>query len=278
MKVLTLITLILFPAALFSQNTKLGDFSQDETVFYAQTKQVNQFFRRFNAEEDAMGKRTYVGDSVYRDLKARKKYLNILFDNSNYAITATEKNEFIDFVSNKKTPFYLDFHGKGLFAEVSSTFTWKKEKVSVVMYLRLEHQNLGYKWVISNVYFSKFDDYFVHLKDSTNVKMVLHPMSHELDFMNIHKIFNDYNNLDYYLEEHYKPDHLALFVEEVKNGNLKFDAVNNVKFHFFQVPGWYFEVNYVNRNNMNSGWLITNLLKINENDKKELIRNYTHEK
>lgn len=278
MKILSFIACFMLPLAVFCQNNNIGNFTRDESVFYAQTKQVNQFFRRFNAEEDITGKRTYTGDSIFRDVKARRKYLNMLFDNSNYAVTQQEKAEFIDYVMNKKSPVYLDFHARGLFAEVSSTFIWKKEKVSVVIYLRLEHQNLGYKWVISNIYFNKFDDYFAHLKDSTNLKMVLHPMSHELDFMNIHKIFRDADNLDYYLEEHYKPDHMAMFVEEIKDGNLKFEAVNNVKFHFFQVPGWYFEVNYLNRNDMNSGWLITNLLKINEKDKKELIRNYTHEK
>jgi hypothetical protein len=275
---LIILSLIIFPLILSGQNTSIGNFNRDETVFYAQTKQVNQFFRRFNAEEDLTGKRLYSGDNGYRDPKSRKKYLNILFDNDNYGISAQEKQAFIDFVTNQRNPVYLDFHAKGLFAEVSSEFLYKKEKVSVVMYLRLEHQNLGYKWVISNVYFNKFDQMFTHLEDTTNLSLILHPMSHELDFMNIHKIFRDPNNLDYYVEEKYKPDHLALFIAECKNGNLKFEAVNNVKFHFFQVPGWYFEVNYFNRNTNNSGWLISNLLKINDKDKQELIRNYTHEK
>jgi len=53
--------------------------------------------------------------------------------------------------------------------------------------------------------------------------------------------------------------------------------VNNVKFHFFQVPGWYFELVYFNRNDRNSGWLISNLLRVNEKEKRELIRNYTYE-
>jgi hypothetical protein len=102
-------------------------------------------------------------------------------------------------------------------------------------------------------------------------------MSHELDFMNINKVFRDEENLDYYLAADYRPDHMALFVEEVKSGNLKFEAVNNVKFHFFQVPGWYFELVYFNRNDKNSGWLISNLLRVNEKEKRELIRNYTYE-
>ena len=95
--------------------------------------------------------------------------------------------------------------------------------------------------------------------------------------MNLDKVFRDPVNIDYYLESHYTPDQLALFTMEVKNGDLKFETVSNVKFHFFQVPGWYFEISYFNRNDVNSGWLIDNMTRISEKDKKDLIRHYTHD-
>lgn len=277
MRILVVIIFLVFPWSLFSQNNSIGEFTRDESVFYAQTKQVDQFFHRFNAEEDAMGKRFYDHDSSYRDLKSRKKYLNILFDNSNGQIAAKDRSDFIDQVTSKKNPVFLDFHGNSWFAEVEASFYYKKEKVNMILYLKLEHQNLGYKWVFSNIYFTGFNSLFSHVGDTTNLKLILHPMSHEIDFMNIHKVFEDPSNLDYYLERDYKPDQLALFVDEIKNGSLKFDAVRNVKFHFFQIPGWYFEVSYFNRNESNSGWLISNLIKINPRDKQILIRNYTHE-
>jgi len=272
---LTAFLIILFPIILTGQN--YNSIPGDESVFYAQTKQVNQFFRRFNGEEDVKGNRLSNGDSTVRDLKMRKKYLPILFDNSNGAISSDMKDLFINQVLNKKNPFYLDFHGRNWFAELTASFLYKKEKVSIILYMKLVKQNLGYKWVISNVYFDKFQKIFVHLGDTNNNKLILHPLSHEVDFMNISKVFRDEENIDYYLENRYIPDQLALFVSEVKNGNLKFESVSNVKFHFFQVPGWYFEVNYFNRNEMNSGWLISNLLHVNEKEKTELIRNYTHE-
>ena len=103
-------------------------------------------------------------------------------------------------------------------------------------------------------------------------------MSHELDFMNLHKAFREPDNLDYYFEKEYQPDMTSLFVMEMKNGNLSFLSVNNLKFHVFQVPGWYFELSYFNRNENNSGWLISNLLRLNEKDKKALMQNYTHVK
>jgi hypothetical protein len=254
-----------------------NSYSGDESVFYAQTKQVNQFFRRFNGEEDVQGNRLYSGDSTVRDPKMRKKYLPILFDKSNGSVSSDMKDLFINQVLNKKNPFYLDFHGKNWYAELTTSFFYKKEKVNIIIYMKLEKQNLGYKWVFSNVYFDRFARIFSHVGDTTNNKLILHPLSHEIDFMNINKVFRDEENIDYYLEKNYIPDQLALFVEEIKNGNLKFESVNNVKFHFFQVSGWYFEVTYFNRNEMNSGWLISNLLHVNEAEKKELIRNYTHE-
>ncbi|MCK9219637.1 MAG: hypothetical protein PHF97_04515 [Bacteroidales bacterium] len=254
----------------------IGSWNGDETVFYAQTKQMNQFFQRFNGEETIQGKQLYPGDPNYRDPKARKKYLNMLFDLSNPAISNDTKFVFIDETLNKKNPVFLDFHSNGWFAEVAASFLYKKEKVNLILYLRLERQNGGYKWMFSNVYFDRFESWFTNVNDTVNVKYFIHPMSHELDFMNLHKVFKDPVNLDFYLERNYEPDMLALFVMEMKNGNLSFVSVNNVKFHVFQVPNWYFEVSYFNRNEMNSGWLISNLLRLTPREKKDLLRHYTH--
>jgi len=71
---LLLLTLLFhLPLWVVSQGS-IGSFSPDETVFYAQTKQMNQFFLRFNGEEDLQGKRLYPGDAGYHDIKARKGF------------------------------------------------------------------------------------------------------------------------------------------------------------------------------------------------------------
>lgn len=272
---LLLLTLLFhLPLWVVSQGS-IGSFSPDETVFYAQTKQMNQFFLRFNGEEDLQGKRLYPGDAGYHDIKARKGYIKMLFDQTNTGISDDAKFVFIEQALNKKNPVFLDFHGNSWFAEVSATFQYKKEKVTLILYLKLEKQNDGYKWMFSNVYFDRFASWFTHVNDTANLKYFIHPMSHELDFMNLHKIFREPGNMDYYLEREYQPDMLALFVMETKNNNLTFVSVDQVKFHFFQVPGWYFEVSYFNRNTMNSGWLISNILRVNELEKKELMTHYS---
>ena len=53
---------------------------EDESKLYAETKQVNQFFRRFNGEEDEKGERYYPKDKQYRSEKLRRKYIGMLFD------------------------------------------------------------------------------------------------------------------------------------------------------------------------------------------------------
>ena len=265
----------MLPMMGFTQGS-IGSLTGDESVFYAQTKQVNQFFLRFNGEEDIKGKRFFPGDPAYRDLKSRRKFLNILFDNANTGISADTKFVFIDEALNKKNPALLDFYSKGWFAEVATSFMYKKEKVNIILYLKIEKQLKGYKWVISNVWFDRFNSWFTHLNDTTNLRYFIHPMSHELDFMNLHKAFKEPENLDFYFEREYQPDMTGLFVMEMKTGNLTFVSVNNVKFHVFQVPNWYFEISYFNRNEMNSGWLISNILRLNEKEKRDLMKHYTH--
>ena len=49
----------------------VGQYLGDEAALYAETKQINQFFRRFNCEEDLQGKRLYEGDQSYHDQQSR---------------------------------------------------------------------------------------------------------------------------------------------------------------------------------------------------------------
>ena len=103
----------------------IGDFVDDETDLYTSTKQVNQFFRRFNGEEDLKGERYYPEDKDYRNPALRKQYLDNLFNNENTYLTAALKAEFINHLLDKKDPVFLEFHGGDWFAEVTTTFNYQ---------------------------------------------------------------------------------------------------------------------------------------------------------
>ncbi|MCD4736487.1 MAG: hypothetical protein K8R53_10610 [Bacteroidales bacterium] len=273
-QIITLIVVVFVSVIQAFAQFDLDGITEEESVFYAQTKQVNQFFRRFNGEEDRFGRRYYKGDSLYRDTNFRMMYLNMLFDKTSMSVPDNLKEEFINLAITDSLPFFLDFHGNHWFAELSTTFKYYNKKEKLILFLKLEKENLGYKWVLTNVYFDKFLKKFHKGEEGQVARSFLHPLSHELDFMNIHKAFDDLNYVEYYASKEYNPDYLSLLLYEIKQGNMKFESVDNLKFHFLQIKSWYFELSYFNRPDYNAGWLISKLFRINEKERKELLEFY----
>jgi len=265
-----LLVAVLTTIVISSFGQGIGKYLGDESFMYAETKQINQFFRRFNAEETLEGKRLYDGDPGYRDISMRTKYIQMLFDKENVNISSDVKASFIKEVTDSKKPEYLDYYGGRWFAEVDTKFTYQGQSRTVVLFLELEEENQGIKWVINNVYFYPFTELFY--TDSTAMKKFLHPMSHELDFMNLIKVFKEPKTVEYYFDHDYKPDFKTLFLYEVKRGNLVFETVQKVSFHFFQINNWYFQLQEFNRPGNNKGWLISNISRIPEEQKSQLLK------
>jgi hypothetical protein len=264
-----------FPFALTGQG--IGEYLGDESVLYAETKQVNQFFRRFNGEEDEEGNRYYQGDKRFRDVDLRKKYLSMLFDNQNPGISNKLKSKFVQEVNGKADPVILDFHGGEWFAEVNAKFTYKGREENAILFLKLQEEKVGSKWILTRAYFAPFAKLFS--SDTTGGVEFLHPMSHELDFMNLRKVFQDNKEkVDQFTARGYQPDFLSILLYEIKNSNLRFKTVMNVKFHFFQVDGWYFQLSKFNRPGYNRGWLISDLVEVNPKERELLTKYIYYEK
>ncbi len=271
-----LILLFLFQAfSGFSQTLLPAGQHEDETVLYAMNKQVNQFVRRFNMEEDQFGKPLKSTDPKYHNNKLRRKILPLMFDMHNPRTSGKLKKFFIDDVTDSKHPVFLNFLDKNWYAEVSATFLNKyNEPVDLIIFLTLEEAGKGSKWIISNVYDTDLHRLFPVESTEKQAKYFLHPQSHELDFMNLRKALNNPENIEYYASTGFQPDYLSLFFYLMKTGDLKFSHINKVKFHFLQIKNWYFELSWFNRNENNSGWLISNLKYVDENEKRELIKFY----
>ncbi|MFC5624620.1 hypothetical protein [Algoriphagus winogradskyi] len=249
---------------------------KDDGKFAASTKQLNQFFRRFNAEESPTDGniRYYPGDSAYHSTSLRKGFLQILFDNQTSSVTNDLKTEFINAVLSPSYPQYINFHREGWLAEVQAEFIYKGKRETATLILKLQPEGLGYEWVIDEVSFPPFRNIFN--KPVGDGKDFLHPLSHELGFMNLRRAFQDSNSPEAFTETNFKPDYLTLFLYEMKQNNIRYDTVTDVKFHFFQIEGWYFEVQQFNRPGFNTGWLISNLVKLNPGDK-ESIQKYIYD-
>lgn len=277
MKKYFLLYLIILTSFVYKANAQiynnLGDVQNDERALYTMTKQMSQFISRFNYEEDQYGKKINPDSPDFRNKDKRKTILPLLFDMENERTSGSLRDFFIEDLT-KNDSNYLEFLGGKWYSEVSATFKWKGEDVEISMILAIEKENLGSKWVLTNVYFSDFSKMFPKGDISEQQKHFLHPMSHELDFMNIYKIFKTPECIEYYASNSYSPDYLSIFFYEIKQGNLVFQKVNSEKFHIFQVDKWYFEVSWFNRDGYNSGWLISNLIFLKDDEKNELLKFY----
>lgn len=244
---------------------------EDDGRFAASTKQVNQFFRRFNGEESQDGKqRYYSGDKEYRDRALRRQFIGILFDNETSSTPKSLKNEFLNTVNAENYPQYLNFHGGDWFAEVHSIFSFQGKREPVVLFMKLQPEGLGFEWVIDRISFDPFKEAFN--KPEGDGKKFLHPLSHELGFMNLRRALEENKKPESYTPSDFKPDYLTLFLYEIKKGNIRFETVTDVKFHFFQIKDWYFELSQFNRPGFNTGWLISNLVKLGERDKEVILK------
>ena len=267
--ILALTIAIVWPVA----GQTIGDFKMDETELYAMTKQMGQFMRRFNYEEDQFGEKLNPKDPRYRSNEMRRKSLPILFDQQKYGTQTDLQRYFIEDVT-KDDSTYMTFLGGRWYSEVSTTFRYNGKLVNVSLILAVEKEGLGSKWVLTNVYFSEFNKLFPNGEMAEREKHFLHPMSHELDFMNIYKAFQNPEVIEYYASKEFQPNYLTLFFYEIKQGKLVFQHVDSVKFHVFQIKDWYFEVSWFNRSGMNSGWLMSNVIYMPKKEKTNLIKFY----
>ena len=251
----------------------IGDFKMDETELYAMTKQMGQFMRRFNYEEDQFGEKLNPKDPRYRSNEMRRKSLPILFDQQKYGTQTDLQRYFIEDVT-KGDSTYMTFLGGRWYSEVSCTFRYNGKPVNIMLILAVEKEGLGSKWVLTNVYFSDFNKLFPNGEMAEREKHFLHPMSHELDFMNIYKAFQNPEVIEYYASKEFQPDYLTLFFYEIKQGRMVFQHVDSVKFHVFQIKDWYFEVSWFNRSGLNSGWLMSNVIYMPEKEKTNVLKFY----
>ncbi len=255
--------LICLPFMLPAQIVQGDGSTRDESELYASTKQVNQFFRRFNGEEDQKGRRFYEGDKEFREVSLRKNYITLLFDRENQNISSELKKSFINDVTDKRNPKLHNFHNEGWISEVNAVFSRNGKEENILLFFKIQEEGKGFEWVLDQVSSSHYQQFFE--KKDNEEKPFLHPMSHELDFMNLHKSLRQENAVDFTGDD-FEVDPLSIFLYEMGSEQIQFKTVTSSKFHFFQCEGWYFQIAEYNRRGYNSGWLISDLTPIKKDD------------
>lgn len=276
-KLAALLALIIaFEAAVFRNS-----FSQvitepvnpNEKIFLARTKLFNEFLDRFNY------KTTFTGepiDSAFSSKIPRKNMISALFDlkdrridpnSKDYSKIYTDlKNRLIAEVLEKNLQI-TRYSGK-IIAEARSRVVYKGATQNISLFL--SHEVIGdnrIKWVILDVK----GELFNFLKTDTTYIRFIPPSSNDTDFMNLKRALEDVSYLQYYATREYEPDYLALFFYMVNTGVLKFEYVEEVIYHIIDLPGWRMTIREFNRNELNSGWLVSDLSE-NTLERYEYIR------
>jgi hypothetical protein len=256
-----------------NSQTIVNPQNSNERNFLVRVKQFNEFIDRFNFKTNFSGNPV---DSVFKSKITRDKMIHSLFDLKDPRIDSSDKNwskaytdektEFINEVIHKNLLIFK--YSNKIIAEAKSRIMYKGTPARVSVLLCQEIIGKGMvKWVIVGVK----GDLFSSFRPDTSYVRFIPPSSNETDFINLKRALEDVNHLPDYSSSDYNPDYLAVFYYMLNSGLVRFDYVEEVIYHILEIPGWCIKVKEFNRNEMNSGWLITDVAR-NLSDKASYLK------
>ncbi|GAB3203326.1 hypothetical protein ABID22_000899 [Pontibacter aydingkolensis] len=237
----------------------------EEERFIYKVKQLDELIERFNGSDKTL---IYEYLNENPEIPLDRTYLiKTIFDSSNPKWEISEIKDFINQVSSKTNPIYLDFNDDLWFAEAKCTIIYNGKKENITLILKVEKQaNNGSKWVLASAKGPSLSN--INYGNTTTFnpdivnKVSISPISHATDFMTLYDVFRDKKNLTSYISSNSKSSSLLLFIQEVLNGNITFKQVNSITYHFLQIDGWGFTVQKFHRPTKNSGWLVNSLTRM----------------
>lgn len=263
--------LSLLIAGLLCFMASFGQVASDEAIrekFAFEILHIDEFMERFNFDESTKLLEYLKEESGGMETIDRKYLLKKLFKIEDPAKQTFLVDEFINFVTDTLSPYYLHYSDKGWFAELLCTFIYDSEEISVTLILSPHvNEDASSKWVISSVLSEQFNKQAKI--DSTRI---ISPVSHNTDFAGLHNCLSDSKNLQNYFPDEFSPDQTTFFYSLLLLEELKLEEIRKVRYHFLQVPKWIFMVEYLNVKDLQSGWLITDLDRVNWKEK-EVYRN-----
>jgi len=248
--------------------------NEREEEFAFQVKIVDEFIERFNDIAGNLAD-TYIQDNRIGIPYDRKNNIKSIF-NQSLPWDTSIVSSFINSVANDKKPILIDFYDQNWFAKVNCRFLYKGrvQNVDIVLDNQVFDETTKVsKWVIigvSGLFLGEIQDCEENIVPASRDRLKsLNPMSHGTDFMGLRKAFADKENLRNYFCQKCNSETVNAMANEIYKGNLVFEQVNVISYHFLQIPGWIFTVNEYLRNSVNSGWLIDKLISVDGEGKKK---------
>lgn len=273
-KLLRKIIIIFFLLILFQPVFSQAD---DNIRFSGRVKQLEDFYNRFNFRTDILGKIISDINNVIVEINSSKinfsknQLIRFLL-NSEKKLTVID-SMFIKTVCENNKPIVLGFYDDNWYAlaQCNITFTNKQETLNLT--LRNEvYPGHKSKWVIAGA-----DAGFLNLlQKPKDTLSIISPISNDLNFLELSKAFNQPENLSQFFDKTIDLQEIPVLASLITSKQIKFNGVKRIVYHFLQIDGWIFTVEFFNREQGNSGWLISDIIKCNNEEKLKYKREKLH--
>lgn len=257
-----LIVLILSLSNFFICFSQIDILDNKNLELSLKVKQLSQFISRFNYIEDFDGNKP---NRKFIKKFPRKSYLYYLFDlesarSSNNLVEINKIREFVNDVCNDSLPKFINIKSNKVFSIIKADVTYNGIKKDVEIYLHKSTNGQGISsWVIYDV-----EADFLNISQDIYKEYSLPPTSDEIAFMALKKAFEKKEYLFSILNNNYEYNTLSVFLFLVFNDEIIFNYVTDIQFILLDIDNWALEIDEFNRESLNSGWLVSNLIKLSD--------------
>lgn len=264
MKRLLLIVSII-PNLLSAQvNIINGNLHKESTIeMLTQVKLISQFIERFNYEKTFDDK---IIDDEFCRMIDRQTYIRFLFNLHDPRLQNSDsipsdysqlRDRFIDEISNEHKPQFIDKYTDSIFARAECVVTYKGKPQKMLLILqRTVSEKKIMEWKIIGA-----EATFINIPQQNNTVVTIPPNSHETNFMSLLRVFETPGFSDVF--DINQVDILSILVYEIGNKNLAFRYASSVTYEITAIKNWKITIQEFNRNDKNSGWLISDLEFVN---------------
>ena len=254
--------LFIIPFLLFSLTLHAQSINRfQEARFAFKVKQVDEFFQRFNHSPYSLAVQQNPGMTHREDLLS-------LFDQDRETWDYEMIEQFVGEVEASSGRKTIDFYDPDWYAELRCSFLYHgKPRIFTLILQNQLTKNGGSKWVIVSILESLDEIFFADIPPARNPGLYLHPMSHASNFIGLEQAFEDRENLYVLFDPWNQGMDFLAFKHGLYNGAAVFQSIQNITYHFIQLDNWILTLDYFPRQELNSGWLISDLSAASAADK-----------
>lgn len=248
----------------YNLSAQIEDLKEISAFTYS-IKSVDQFIDRFNYDKRDAFRRSYEAAIDIEEGSARQKAILTLFDFQKIEENENNYSEqieaFIGKVENNESSIYLDFYDKQWYVKLLMDITYEDDpyQLEAVMYNYSIEENKS-SWTFASVHCKELNWYFTDTKPN----ILLPPNSDGTDFMNVRNLLKENSE---HLESRKNNTNLEPFFKMISDGSLDLSYIKDIDYVFLQIPEYILVVKEFRRNDENSGWLIDELIRADENQK-----------